>query len=61
MEDEDLVLILEDMTDWVETHVLKDEDFYEHLDKVQEQLGKAAREDRLKFLTEKYWSEHIVY
>lgn len=60
-EQEGLELILEDMTEWLETYVLEGEKFFEHLDRIEDIGGEDARGKRLAFLTEKYWREHIVH
>jgi hypothetical protein len=53
-------MILEDMIEWLEVKIL-DTGFYDHLDEIEHKQGKQARSDRLSYLTDKYWREHIVH
>jgi len=54
------LMILEDMEEWVSIKLLKGEDMYDYLERVEEQSGTDARKQALETLTSKYWQNHIL-
>ena len=53
-------LILDDMQEWVEQHMLEGQDMYDYLDDIEKDLGSDARKEELSSLVEIYYKNHIL-